>query len=338
MADNPQSLASLTPYLAIQIRDDIVRAYNRRSPTMRMFPTRPGAGQNSTWEWESDAALVETFADGADVVNFGSDLPHIAALPWANYRANFRITDLARAAARSSGSPQALVNLWAHNMVNSISKMASVLNKDSYSGAGGNALTGLDTFIDNANTVAGVDRTLAANAGFRATVIDPGVPTAPTLGLIRDDIRQIYEISGEMPTIAITNPTTYNVIGALFDNQRYYMVDILSTARGEVRLDASIGGVIVEGCTFLRDKDCTPGRIYYLNPSAIAYGYLPQDNTADPPDTVNRPLDDGYGPIPLGMKFKHLATQGASERASGQIFLQLNVLAPHLTGVRKNVA
>lgn len=338
MADNPQSLASLTPYLAVQIRDEIVKAYNRRAPLMRVFPSRATNGQNSTWEWESDAALVETFADGADVVNYGSDLPHIAALNWANYRANFRLTDLARAAARASGGPGALVNLWAHNMVNSISKMASVLNKDAYSGPGGNALTGLDTALDNANTYAGVDRTLAGNAGFRSTVIDPGTPTAVTLGLIRDDLRVIYELSGEMPKFAIVNPTTYNKVGALFDNQRFYMVDILSTARGEVRLDASIGGIIVEGCTFLRDKDATAGRIYYLNPDSVAFAYVPQDNAADPPDTVNRPLDDGYGPIPLGMKFKHLATTGASEKASGQIFLQLNVLNPFQSGVRKNVA
>ena len=222
-------------------------------------------------------------------------------------------------------------------MVNSISKMASVLNKDSYSGAGGNALVGLDTFIDSTGTVAGVDRTLVGNAGFRATVIDPGVATPVTLPLIRDDIRLVYELSGELPTVAITNPTTYNKIGTLFDNQRYYMVDVLSTARGEVKLDASIGGVIVEGCTFIRDKDATPGRIYYLNPSAVQYAYLPQDDSIDPPGTIERPIDDGYGATPLGMKFKHLATQGASERASGQIFLQLNVITPHLTAVRKNV-
>lgn len=337
MADVPQDLSTILTALAQNIRPRIVRGYNRRSTLLRTIQKVKGEGKNVGWDWEGDAQIAETFADGADATNFGSDTQNFASLSWALYRANFRVTDVARAAARSSRTPEALLRLWARNMSSAMSKIASSINVAGFSGTGGLAIAGLDTALDDTNTYAGVDRSLAPNAGFRASVFDPGSPTAPTIQQGRDDIAAVLDASGESPDLAICKTSVYNKIAGAFDESRR-RVDEIRTAAGTIKLDGSIGGMEIDGCVYLKDKDATANKIYYLNTEYLRWEYLPQDDSIDQPGTTMETSDDGYGAIPLGMKVKHLATQGASERASAQVFLNLVVEHPLAMGVRKNVS
>jgi hypothetical protein len=338
MADVPQTLATVLGALAQNIRPNVVRTYNRRSTLLRTLRVEQGEGKNCAWDWEGDAAVAESFADGADATNFGSDTENFASLAWGLYRANFRVTDLARAASKSSRTPEGLLRLWARNMMSAVSKMSSVINKDAFSGAaGGNNIVGLDAALHDANTYAGVDRTQAGNAGFRSSLIDPGALTKPTINLIRDDLRIMFETSGETPQIAMAKPNIYNKVGSLFDESRRRVQEI-ETSKGTVKLDGSLGGIEVEGCVFLKDKDATANTIYYIHTDAVHIEYVQQDDEADQPGTPGMSqMDDGFGAIPLGMKFKHLATTGSSEKASGQVFMQLVVTAPHMCGRRVNV-
>jgi hypothetical protein len=332
-----QDLTAIFAVLSQNVRPNVVRTYNRRSTLMKTLRIEQGEGKNICWDWESDGAIAETFSDGEDVVNFGTDDLNQATLPWGLYRSNFKVGDLARAAARSSRTPTGLLRLWARAIMNAISKNASVINKGLFAGRGANSIIGLDDALDDANIYAGVDRSLPQNAGFRATLIDPGQPTKPSIAAVRDDLRLSFERSGIQPDLAITTPSIYNALGGRFDESRRRVQDI-TTARGTIRLDGSVGGIEVDGCVFLRDKDATPGSIYYLQTDVVRIEYLPQDMEVEVPGTTQQQTDDGYGTVPLGMVVEPLAKTGDAMKSHVKVFLQMAVEAPHMCARRLNVA
>lgn len=340
MADNPQTLSAVLNALAQNFRDQVVKTVNRRSVLLKTLRVQPGEGKNVAWDAEFDGMVAETFNDGDDAQNFGSDLVAPATLSWALFRSNFRITDLAMAASATSRTPAGLMNLLGRNIVNSSAKLASTINAACYSSTTG--LIGLDTALRDDNTYAGIDRTDPNYALWKSNVFDPGSPTAPTLDQIRDDITvSIYKACGEQPDIALCPPEVFRKLGSLFTELRRYnqQVTEMNTARGMVTLDASVGAIEFEGCVFIKDKDATANTIYYLNSNYVHIEFLPQPvgGLGEASDAHDAPMDDGFGPVPLGMKVKPLAVTGSSRKASSQVFTQLVVTKPSAMGRRKNV-
>jgi hypothetical protein len=340
MADNPQTLALIV--LAQQYGGDIVRQINRTSTALRVLPIVVGEGKNVAWVAEGDGQLAEPYADGADATNFGADAQLSATLNWALYRSPIRVTGLARAASRTSQTPQGNIQLWARNLVNSSAKLASQINAHVYSGNGAatpKEVTGLNSAIgDDSNTYAGLAR--GSYDYWKPTVVDPGSLTALSFSQIRDDLKEIYIDSGENPDIALCHPAVFNEAVKLFDSNRRYCqpVDKVRTARGEVKLDAGYMGVEVDGCVFLKDKDATANRIYYINTNHLELQVLPQ---ADQPEIMPGTMlsaNDGFGAIPLLFQYEMLATLGDSRRAQIKAYVELACKKPRCCGVRKNVA
>lgn len=344
MADAPQTLALIVT--AQNYAGDIVRQINRTSQTLRMIPIVVGEGKNVAWAAEADGQLAEEYADGADASNFGSDAQAGATLNWSLMRSDFRVTGLARAAARTGRTPAGNIGLWARNLVNSSAKLASHVNARIFSGSGAGSpkqMTGLGAAIgDDTNVYATIDRSSATY--WQPTVIDPGSATPITLAQIRDDLSQIYEASGEMPDLAAVSPAVFNQVVGLFDATRRYtqMVDEVQTARGTVKLDSSYRGVEVDGCVFYKDKDATANRIHYLNSNHIELQVLPQaDAEALMPGLAPGMMlsaNDGFGALPLMFQYEMLATTGDSKKAEVRLYAELKVAKPNAFGVRKNVA
>lgn len=335
MADSPQTLATILNALAQNFRGQVVRTMNRRSVLLKTLPIVRGEGKNVAWDVELDGMVAETFTDGADAANFGSDAVTPVTLSWALFRSNFRVTDLAMATSSTSRTPAGLLNLMGRNIVNSATKLASTINAACYSSTSG--LIGLDYALRDDNTYGGVDRTQAGNATFRGNLFAPGVATAPTLDQIRDDLTvQIYKACGRQPDLALCSPEVFRKLGSLF--QEFRRINQMSSARGDVVLDGSIGAIEFEGCVFIKDKDATAGSIYYLNTDAVRIEYLSQPGSGMGGDGEEREMEDGFGSVPLGMKVKPLAVTGASRKVSSQIFLQMVVEDPHSCGLRTNVS
>lgn len=336
MADTQTALGLIV--LAQQFRGDIVRQINRRSILLRLLRTVPGEGKNVAWGAEADGQLAENYAEGADATNFGGDAQAPATLNWGLYRANIHVTKLAMDAARTSATPMGNQRLWARQVVNGAAKLASTLNAAMHNGAGtGTTIFGLDGACGSAtNTYATIDRSQGANAYWRPVVIDPGAPTGLTLNLLRDDLRQIYEASGEYPDLAICKPRVYNAIGALFDDLKRYQVNTANVAKGQITLDGGFAGIMIDGTVFVRDKDATDNRITYLNTEHVEAQYLP---SADVPGEAVEEIqaDDGFGTVPLGFSFEKLAKMGASSRAEILATVQLKIERPNSCGVRLNV-
>lgn len=337
MADTPQTLAAITNALAQLYRDKIIKQVNRRSVLLRLLRIEAGRGKNVAWDVEEDGAFAENFSDGAAVADYGSDNLAPITLPWGLLRANFRITDLAKAAARSSGNPADAVNLFARNLGSATSKLTKRINGQCYTGTGSsNQIAGLkQTALKDDNTYGGIDRTISGNAYWRSNVVDAG-GGALTLARVRNIIGDtIYSASGEQPTIGLAPPAVFNYLGGLFQEQRRYndTVRVLNTPRGEVRLDATIGTIEIEGCTIIKDVDAPASEIQFVNPEYVTLEYLPQTDTSEMPDEVmEAAAQDGYGPVPLGFVVKKLAVTGASSPYTMQVFLQLRVEKPNACG------
>lgn len=338
MADTPQTLSLIT--LAQQYRGDTVRQINRRVALLKFLPIVAGEGKNCAWAPEAGGALAENYSEGADAANFGSDAQASAVLSWGLYRSPFHVTKLTMDAAATTMTPLGNRMIWARNLVNASAQLASYINQELYTGPGtGTRIGGLDVAIGNvSNTYAGIDRSQGGNAYFRPTVVDPGVPTAISLALIRDDLRKIYEASGQTPDVAFCSPTVWNTIGGLFDATRR-QIDVVTTARGPIRLDFGYQALEVDGTVFVKDKDASlaaTNSIYYLNTNHLKLQYLPSANMSALPQ-FDVEADDGFGSVPLGFDYEMLAKNGPSERAEVLSTIQLVCDRPNACGVRRNI-
>lgn len=336
MADTLQSLSLVT--LAQEYRGDIVRNINRMTMLLKTIKIVKGEGKNVSFATEADGAIGEAYAEGADATNFGSDAQDSAILGWGLYRSNFHVTQLAMDGAATTTTPAGNRMLWARNLVNAATKLASTVNKACFNGAGTSGLIfGLDGAVSNAtNTYFGIDRSNSNNAYFRPIVIDPGSSTSPTMALVRDDIRQIYEASGENPDMGLVNPAGFNKLGGLFDATRRQVVDQVNTARGLITLDMGFQGLEVDGTVFMKDKDATAGSLYYLNSNYVELQVLPSANqSAIEQEEVDG--NDGFGSVPLSMVYEMLAKTGAAEKAQVRSTLQLCVKRPNSCGTRLNL-
>lgn len=336
MSDTLTTLSLVT--LAQEYRGDVLRQVNRKTATLKMIKMVAGSGKNISWAPEFDGAIAETYSEGADQVNFGGDAQNSAVLQWGLYRSAIHVTSLAMDGAVGAPTPGGNRQLWARHLVNASGKLASFINQDIFAGDGtGTHMTGLNTAVEAQNTYATIDRTQTANALWNSTVIEPGVATALTFALIRDDLRKIYEASGETPDMAATTPAVFNKVGALFDATRR-QIESVNGGNGPVKLEFGFQALEVDGTVFFKDKDATPQTVYYLNSDYIYLEYLPsapQEQLIKAMGTIQP--DDGFGPVPLGFVYEMLAKTGAADKAMVRWSGNLVVKKPNAFGKRTNV-
>ncbi len=338
--DSLQTIDLVT--LSQTFRGNVVAQINRQVQTLKFLKITEGEGKNVAWAPEGDGAIAENYSEGADAANFGSDAQASAILSWGLYRSNFHVSNLAMDGASSSVDPLANHALWAKNMVNASAKLASTLNAAMFSGAGtGTLICGLAEAIGkDDNTYATINRaTSPTNDYWKPTIIDPGTPTAVTMPLIRDDIKKVYEACGENPDVALCSPSVFNSVGNLFDDTRRY-VDYVNSARGMQKLSFGYQAIEVDGCVFVKDKDCTASAIYYLNTEHVEVQTLPSASQRAMLKALDMQVsaDDGFGQVPLNFKYEMLAKSGASEKAEILSTMQLCVKRPNSCATRKNVS
>lgn len=336
MTDSVTTLSLVT--LAQEYRGDVVRQVNRTCATLRMLRIVPGSGKNISWAPEGTGSLVENYTEGDDAENFAADSQASAFLTWGLYRGNIHVTSLAMDAAGSTGTPEGNRQLWARHVVNTSAALASLVNAKCFTGDGtGTEMTGFEVAVDDGNTYATIDRGTATY--FRSTVVDPGVDTSITFKLIRDDLRKIFEACGMQPDMAPCSPAVFAEVGALFDNTRRY-VESVNGPSGPIKLDFGFQAVEVDGCVFYRDKDCTAKAIYYLNSNHVELQYLPSASQAMLIEAAGGEVqaDDGFGSVPLGLKYEMLAKTGAAEKAEIRWTGNLVIDRPNTCGKRLHVA
>jgi len=332
--------------LAQNYAGDIIRQINRRAIALSLLAKKPGEGKNIAWAAQSSGAIAEAYIEGADAANFAADAQSSAIIPWSFYRSNFSVSGFAKAAARTSRTPEGNIELLARDIVDATASLSDKINKDIYVGLSGQTpgqIVGFDEAIGlAANTYATIDRSSGGNAFFRPYVVDPGSATALTFAQIRLDLASIMKTGGVKPNIAFVGPETLNAVASLFDPQKFYMYQTMKVpgAEGMVDLEGGVGAIRFDGCYFVEDKDATEGKIYYVNSDSVDVQYLPLDEpmmggSDEMMDTV---AYDGFEEIPLGMRIEALARTGDADKAMIKVYPQLRVRRPNQCGVRKNVA
>lgn len=332
--------------LAQNYAGDIHRQINRRSTALALLRKLPGMGKNVAWAAESDGANSEYYAEGADASTFAADGQASAILPWCFVRSNFSVSGFAKAASRSSMTPEGNIELIARDIVNASTVLADKINKGIFTGLSGQTpgqIVGLDEAIGlTSNTYATIDRSSGANAYWRPYVADPGSSTALTFTQIRTDLASIMKACGVKPNIAFVGPTTMTAIAALFDPQKLYVMQTVKVpgADGMVELEGGVQAIKFDGCYFVEDKDATEGKIYYVNTDAVHLEYLPLDEPmlGASDEMMDTQAYDGFDAIPLGMRVEALAKTGDADKAMVKVYPQLVVRRPNKCGVRKNVA
>ena len=332
--------------LAQNYSGDIIRQVNRRATTLALLKKLNGEGKNVAWAAQGDGADAEAYAEGADAANFTVDSQSSAIVPWAFYRSNFSVTGFAKAASRTSRTPEGNIELLARDLIDASAALADKVNKALFTGASGQTpgqIVGLDEAIGLAsNTYATIDRSSGSNVFFRPYVADPGSATTLTHAQIRSDLASIMKKGGVKPNVAIVGPETLNVVRGLFDPQLLYGMQTLKImgGAGEVELEGGVTAIRYDGCYFVEDKDATEGKIYYINTDTVDVQYLPLDEPAMGGDDESQGamMTDGFEAIPLGMRVEVLARTGDADKVMLKTYSQLRVRRPNQCGVRKNIA
>lgn len=329
--------------LAQNYAGDIVRQINRRAVALSLLAKLPGEGKNVAWAAEASGASAEAYAEGADASTFAADAQSSAIIPWSFYRSNFSVSGFAKAAARTSRTPEGNIELIARDMLNATAALSDKINKDLYVGLSGQTpgqIVGLDEAIgDDGNVYATIDR--STSAFWRPYVVDPGAATALTFAQIRSDLAQIMKVGGVKPNIALVGPETLNAVAALFDPQKFYMYQTTKVlgAEGMIELEGGVGAIKFDGCYFVEDKDAPEGNIYYVNTDAVRVEYLPLDEPmmGGSDEMKDTQAYDGFEEIPLGMRIEALARTGDADKAMIKVYPQLVVQRPNQCGKRLNV-
>ena len=341
MAD--RDFSSITNSLAKVWGPQVKRALNSRAIGFMTLVSmagvlRPGRGKNVQESLELDGESAETYSDGADASTYTVNTLVQPVLSWGLYRANGKITNLARDTAGSSVGPQELVRIAGRELTNKSRALALKLGTDFFSGSGANAVTGLDSALDDDNTYAGIDRTSGTNAKFRAKVIDPGSATAITKAQIRQDMAQIYDLGGEYPTLAICHTDVYLKIAALFDANVQHQIS--TDAEGRIVMKGGVDVIMFGGCMFMADRLATNNKIYYLTPESFIVEVLPKVAASElgDSDMGSSNLEMTGGSLPLAMYLESLARTGAAQKFSAYVTTQMLCVNPIQNGVRLNVS
>lgn len=328
-------LASILTAMGQRIAPTITNQINRTSVVLRVIRIKPGRGKNAAWDVDADGTYVENHADGADVGGYGADATYQASLPWSRTRANIAMTDEAIAAAQTNGD-EAFIDYLRGRMERAIPALASSLNADVFAGtgSGANKMVGLATALSDTGTYAGLSR--STYAWWRSNVVD-GAGDPLTLSMIRRVITvTIYRASGVKPDFAFVPPEIYEYIGSLFQQQRRYPDPVRQVmgARGLVTLDASVDAIVIDGCTFISDKDATEGEITFMNSDAVEMEQLNLTPAAGvlAENTGEMGGSDGVTPIPLNFKVVELARTGDARKFSLMVRPCLKVLRPNACG------
>ena len=341
--------------LAQQYNHEVIRQVNRRAITLSILRKTIGAGKNVTIPFELSGQGAQEYNEGADTSTFAQDTQAGGILNWGLYEAPVSITNLAvDAAGTTTAGPQGNEDIWGRQLANGAAATCSVINQHLFTGTGtgtGSAPTivGFGTALGSTtNTYATFDRSQGTYALLRPNVTDPGSTTALTIAQIRADLAACYINGGSRPDVALVKPGVFNTVAALLDPLRRMETETVQVAGAPVNLAYKVSTLVIDGCTFIEDKDASLsgdssvlGSIIYLNSDYVEVELLmPALNKAAYAMLAGKgviPAQDGNSLLNMSMYFEPLAKTGSAFKGRAALTAQLKCLRPNSMGVRRNI-
>ena len=203
-ADN---LAAILPALSQTFSKRLIKAYNRQALTASVLTVEDEQGQGDAkqvaWDVTFSGATAASFAEGSDVAasEFNQDPLVPAVLPWGQYRAPFKLSNLEiNAGSRSIANATQLAGLVGLRLEGSLTKIMSLINNDvingtGVDGAGNPTITGIIPALSSTGTYAAIAKgTYPEWAGNQLG--NGGVLRPLTFDLLANAEQNIFQASG----------------------------------------------------------------------------------------------------------------------------------------------
>lgn len=347
-----ETLASVSNALSQTFAPNIARQFNRQAILLSMLEARVGRGdaKNVAWDTEFSGATAGSVAEGSDVqtTEYTTDTPVPAILPWGTYRSSFQITENEiDAAAMSMGSPTALMDMFGERVMNAVTKLASVMNADAFSGTGvdGNGNPNIQGLFggstDATGVYAGINRsTYTEWAGN--VLANSGIARPLTFDLLYQLEQQIFIACGERPTHIVTTAGVFRKYAGLFEAIRRIPGDAgLRYDTGPALAQNGEGSLFFDGIPVIRDRNAPTGKLAMINANYLDVKFLPHVN---PGDAFGYAQAMAFGttggdtgqtqktPTPVPVRIVLLAKTGDSVKASVKAVVQLAFKRPNAFG------
>jgi hypothetical protein len=327
-----------------------------RSNPMLSSLTKRGVASDAIYlktRMSSDHA-AGPIADGSAVTIAGSEQSNYVggSLPWATYISKFSIPK--RLLAQTANNPGVLGRLLQSEIEVAAQDLADRIASDLWAGSVTNGLVGMQSVISDTGTYAGIDRSVAANANWRAVVTDAqGAEISSQLLMAMDANffnRNRYGFM-ERPQLftGMTSAAFLSKYAALLTDVN---LAITSGTVPAIQANALNRGMLADfgsligfmGIPFVRNANVTPGtgddpntsRLYILDPS---YWYL-ATLTPSPEAAVHQALGGQTAPVVDGIRAEIEILGNTGEIVNGYIktYVQLVCVDPAKGGtVLKNV-
>lgn len=325
-------LTNLSAALAQLFSPELSRQWNRATVIARELPVKIAGGKNLGWDVEFGGAAAASYVEGADVTSGELLVDPVvpAIIPWACYRSSFGLSGMQLAAATSSmGNASALTDIVGERLMNSASKVASVINSDLYVGTGSsNTIVGLlGGALEATSSYAGIYRTGGSSnyTEWMGNILaNGGTSRALTLDLLYQLEANIFIASNMQPDLIICDPQTYRKYAGLFETLRRINGD------GNVPMGFGSGAseLFFKGIPVIRDKDMPSGHLMMLNRNELEINVLSTVSAGDAVREGSIALPGTVAPLHIDS----LAKTGDSIKFSVKSYLQLKVKRPNACG------
>lgn len=350
------NLSAVSNALSLLFSKKLARQYNRMAVLGAAIPTVKGRGKSINFDVEMDGASAASYAEGADVV--GSELNVDTLVPgllsWGHYRSAFQVSETQlNAAFTSVESADAVMALLEERIRSSMTKLASVLNVDLWTGtgtdgSGNNNIVGLTGgALLNSGNYAGLSR--VTYPLWKGNQLSNGaVARNLNIDLMDQMDANIFKATGENPNLIVCDQDTFRKYKGLFEVVRRV------EGQGPLnRYDTSVSEVFYKGIPILRDKDApqtlsngsgSGGIMAFLNTKHLSKVYLPEVDGSSL-DAVFMEEKEGFGSngdaednrLALPFKIVPLAKNGDSLKFMIKSVLNLQVDRPATMGLIQDI-
>lgn len=352
-------LANIAGALARTFAPDMIYQFNRETVLAKLMTVKDdagyGDGKEVAWDVSFSGASAAAFAEGSDVASteFSNDVDTAGILAWGMYRSNFNLTNLEiNAATRAVGTASKLRDLITHRLFGAVTKLASVVNADLWTGTGtasnGNpniiGFTGTSGTWNGALISSGSYASLstATYSEWASNLFTNGGTARPlSFALLSQVERQIYIACGERPDLIVGSAGVLSKYEGLFETQKMYNSNEgggVQKYRGSVTegMEGMKTSLAWRDTPMYRDRNSPTGVMLMLNSNYIELKFLPFNPLS--PDGVpvretHLPASTGgkgaSAPTPLMANIYPLARTGSAVKFNVEMYTQLAVKRPN---------
>lgn len=340
-------LVDITDALSQRFAAKLSKNWNRQALLASKIPTEAGYGKNIAWDVAVSGASASSYAEGANVADgdLAVDKYIPATLSWGHYWSNFGVSGTEfDAAASSGGSSDALINLFETRVMGSVTKLASLINQDLWTGDGtdGSAnpnIVGLHGgALEPTGLYAGINR--GTHSEWAGNVLANGGVARPlTVDLMEQMDANLFNALSVKPDLIVCDSGTFRKYKGLFQP------GVRTESKAVMEYNTSTySDVFFQGIPVFRDKDAPAGTMTFLNISLLSKVFLPHTGMSQE-DTFKVGVVEGVGEAgdettPTGIPFRIFPLGKTGDNLKFMVLCKLNlkVKSPAAMGYIKDIS